>query len=407
MNMALGLLNISHALIRNTLGEDTKLLSALCKSNKINRWSRFKPFQYNAADFATVAAWRNAAKAADYGIVCPSGDNNPITAAVKAYTYQRPTSNYRRSDFRNYEHYATQPIYGMGNISFNTLQSSQAAFQWPTSATTEYNISLRDLGLHNAHKLGDCYAALVLIKGSNVYIKTSDNTLCDAQGQPLASSITLTKQELNYHSFTNGNYTYYFVASSQRYSTLGLKTSSGVFYPLPFNSTSEATGTLTISSDPGFNAQILGLGNSWVGIEDFSIYDAAYHSQQGGNYFKAINMSDFYIQVKLTSYTSQIITIADNDWLLDGTPSLVDGMTPTGFQPLNMYSNTSNMATPSVTIPANSYVILRMRIDKLWNRANGTVSPFSSQLIETIANLTLRYKNTMNVLIAAFGLTNQ
>ncbi len=407
MIMALGLTNISHTLIRNTLGENTKLLSVLCKSNKINRWSRYKPFQYNAAAFASVAAWRNAAKTVDYGIICPTGDNNPVTAAGKAYNYQKPTSNYRRADFRNYEHYATQPIYGMGNLDFNTLQSSERNFQWPVGQATDYNIGLRDLGYNNAHKLGDCYAALVLIKGSNVYVKTSDDTLCNAQGQPLASSITLTKQELNYHSFTNGNYTYYFVASSQKYATLGLKQSNGVFYPLPFNSTSEATGTLAISSDAGFNVQILGIGNSWSGIEDFSIYDAAYFPPSGGTYFKATNMSDFYIQVKLTNYLSQAITLVDNDWLLDGTPSLVDGITPTGFQPVNMYSNSSNTATPSVTLPANSYVIVRMRMDKLWNRANGTVSPFSSQLIETVANLTLRYKNTMNVLLAAFGLTNQ
>ena len=127
--MALSTTNITTSLIKNTLNATTNDVGALCISNKINHWSKWKPMRIICTTLTDELIQSN-----NYGITILKAStplqlltlieqNNNI-----GYKYLKPniSSGYRLGDFRNYNHDADVPttsfyndgdVVNIGNVS--------------------------------------------------------------------------------------------------------------------------------------------------------------------------------------------------------------------------------------------------------------------------------------------------
>lgn len=144
---ALGTTNISTTLVRNTLGEDNNDVGRLCRSSKINRFSRFKPI-YNTSPFGlSDIDFQNA----QYGIIIPS---MVAMNSNGAWSYSAPTtaSPKRLGDFRKYYHDAPIPLLQVRGTSmiispFYSSSIAAVGFQIPQapSGMGTYCLTVADL----------------------------------------------------------------------------------------------------------------------------------------------------------------------------------------------------------------------------------------------------------------------
>lgn len=109
--MALPNTGITVSLVRNTLGENKNDVGQLCTSNKINKWSFYKPITSNKliltdADFYAVNDGFTA-QSYNNAIDCWNAIINGET-----WTHQTAEAPYRLGDFRGYDHNAN-PFLGM------------------------------------------------------------------------------------------------------------------------------------------------------------------------------------------------------------------------------------------------------------------------------------------------------
>lgn len=100
---ALGTTNISTTLVRNTLGEDNNDVGLLCTSDKINRFSKYKPILHTDPHYNLVLS--GSPDNSWWGLTIPTLDQ---MNSYGNWTYDKPPSSYpkRLGDFRMYYHEA-------------------------------------------------------------------------------------------------------------------------------------------------------------------------------------------------------------------------------------------------------------------------------------------------------------
>lgn len=134
---ALGTTNISVDLVNTTIGEGSNDLRALCVSNRINKWSKYKPVVF-AGDTDLLANfnwWKTLDNFCGLSIEKHATIESLISAVENGtvWTYNHPTggaiSPYRLGDFRKYLHAATAPVeeFYTPGISYNNLSTSKVA----------------------------------------------------------------------------------------------------------------------------------------------------------------------------------------------------------------------------------------------------------------------------------------
>lgn len=153
--MALPTNNITTTLVKNTLKVNTNDVGALCKSTKINEWSKWKPIASNIASLTEEELINK-----NYGITTIKA-NTPLLllSAIEennnvGYKYNKPNggniSPYRMGDFRNYNHNAQLPIIpfyndgdveNIGNVSNNYTKSIYTL----NNLGDDYSIGVNDL----------------------------------------------------------------------------------------------------------------------------------------------------------------------------------------------------------------------------------------------------------------------
>ena len=105
--MALASSNIKISDVKTALGETTNSLKSLCTSDKINKWSLWKPIQYNSSITESIIYQKNGGFTfPKYSSVEELTDTYLDSSSDITWTYNKPTSNYRLGDFRNYDHSA-------------------------------------------------------------------------------------------------------------------------------------------------------------------------------------------------------------------------------------------------------------------------------------------------------------
>jgi hypothetical protein len=133
--MALGTTDISVSLIKATLGESSNKISELCKSSKINKWSKFKPVGLSSSQIFNLSNLSQVMKAADCGFSFELFNNimdcynSAVDLGLNADTWlynKKPNggenSPYCQGYFRQYDHNAVKPfVFDMSNaIDINT-----------------------------------------------------------------------------------------------------------------------------------------------------------------------------------------------------------------------------------------------------------------------------------------------
>ena len=188
---------VSIADVKTTLGETSNDLAALCRSDKINMWAKYKPVELNKTftsdefDFEN-RKWRDNAtwyRGADFEGVGICGIKIAHSSTLQSLTelYDKGQSNwsrvkvgstfacpYRLSDFIGYKHAATAPFKRPFVASKTNENGSVFATMMIKSLDTENELTLQEFG-----KLSEAYLGLALkdAAGRLVYFMTTDKPL--------------------------------------------------------------------------------------------------------------------------------------------------------------------------------------------------------------------------------------
>ena len=185
--------------VKTVLGETNNDLAALCRSDKINMWAKYKPVELNKPftsdefDF-TNNHWRDNAtwfKGADFEGVGICGIKIAHSSTLQSLTelYDKGLGNwervkvgstfacpYRLSDFVGYKHAATAPFKRPFVTSKTNENGSVFATMMIKNLDTENELTMQEFG-----KLSEAYLGLALkdAAGRLVYFMTTDKTLKD------------------------------------------------------------------------------------------------------------------------------------------------------------------------------------------------------------------------------------
>jgi len=381
--MALGMTNISARNVAVEIGmivpgapgnPQNIELAVLCTHSNINKWAKHKPIAspyvvMNWAEFQAECSRLN------FGLTCQTS-GNPITAGGYTWNYTRPSSKYRLGDFRGYEHYATAPVVGIGNLSINATNQPQITVM-PEMGGGTNAVNLADLPA-----LQSSYLALVIRIGSTTLVKTDNNTLANSTG------VVLNYSELA--SYPTGDYTYYLVASSVKQTTLSAAPSA-TYRPLPFATAAEASGVLKYYTS-AIEMEVSDIGNSLAGLAPIENYSPA----MGTTYLTAHAAGNFYFRARVYNQSNQAMSFSRSVVTVQGQPSLAAPFSPvsiTGYCALGgMYNNSSSTNQASITIPANGYVDIRFYVAGLWAFKNGSQGSIAAG-VTTVGSISLKYNN--------------
>lgn len=222
--------NISTTLARNTLGEDNNDVGLLCKSPKINMWSKRKPVRY-PADF--IADPNDVGKTLDHkwGLtlanfigVTPDGNDDD-----RRTVYNRPNGGssqpYRIGDFRGYNHDANIPLVIPPRSSNQPIYRQPFMISAIVSMDDPHSLTLLDFGL----RLG-CY----------VYEHGTSNFL----GSASASSDGGADVEIDLTNYVNVDYVDVFFLLTNTYKEWGWGGISTMYEPFRPES-----GLLNVNAD--------------------------------------------------------------------------------------------------------------------------------------------------------------
>ena len=183
--------------VKTTLGETSNDLAALCRSDKINMWAKYKPVELNKPftsdefDFEN-RKWRDNAtwyRGADFEGVGICGIKIAHSSTLQSLTelYDKGQSNwsrvkvgstfvcpYRLSDFIGYKHAATAPFKRPFVTSKTNENGSVFATMMIKNLDTENELTMQEFG-----KLSEAYLGLALkdAAGRLVYFMTTDKPL--------------------------------------------------------------------------------------------------------------------------------------------------------------------------------------------------------------------------------------
>lgn len=224
--------------VRAVLGETSTDLAALCKSSKINVWSKYKPIKC-ASMFSSMDGYGDIANA-PYGVTLPDVSSSP-SAAAKLYATTGngyvttgflptggTTSPYRLGDFNKYNHYATAPcsdFMGTQNAYTSDRTYSYSAIVNDYSSSGD-SISLADIG-----DFSNMYFGVAIIKGSytNATSIYSMKTATATMGSGAGIDVTI---EFTSLALSAGTYYAVPIISSEPYEENSSEV-LGSYYPCP------------------------------------------------------------------------------------------------------------------------------------------------------------------------------
>ena len=151
--------------VKTVLAETVNNLGSLCRSGKVNKWSKWKPIIY-----ATVSGiTEQILKSQNYGFTIPTFQD--IASAISStyvWAYNKPVKYNRIGDFRNYLHAAIMP-YNIIMPDYMTVGDSAIEVKLidTTASMTykAYNLKLSDM-------LPNYYFGVIIKRDSQVQIKT-------------------------------------------------------------------------------------------------------------------------------------------------------------------------------------------------------------------------------------------
>lgn len=368
--MALPNDKISTSLVGNTIGSGSRDVGTLCTHPNINKWSKWKPVRRNNVTGITYTDLQ----AVNYGLVVPTSSTTPEEAITKEYAYNRPRGGifnemYRLGDFRNYNHEAISPTYGIGDVVvYPTLQTNIKIGLPFNVAGSDLIIGIEELGV-----IKDCYLGIKMTQLGNTYYKTAETTISENGGV-----IEWDNTEPPFDGNNPLGYDYIFFATPTRYSEPTDNIPS-VFYPLPFTSQSEATGLIKIyrnSTAVRYVAQQI--GNYHNQLSPISNYE--YQLGGSNTYYKLTSSSgSFFIEFQLINNNSSDTVLNAFNFYGNYYPTFANNTNnPTGRERMTVYQrvgSTYTLISSNFTIPANSTINIVFGLSNWLGRYGGESYP--------------------------------
>ena len=315
----LGTTNISTTLVGTTLGTSVRAVAQLCTHVNVNRWSKYKPIEFNKNGGLTYNDYVNAS----FGI------NISKITNIKSNTnweYVKPNSYGKRlGDFRNYYHDAPIPFLqkqgtsktinrfsgGSNNIVFDILQAPTGYSDYVLNVS-----NLAPVGGDNV-LLDNYYLACAIYNSSNVLvgiyysyskIKYSSGIGSDMNGASivLTSGSTFNSNDTPIEEYQPGNYTMYLYICNQ---DKGTYINPRKYWPIYHTTTYPNSISLNILSLSNIvEITTLGIrptGGSWVDNDDsFLVGDISAYTR--GTFY------DFHAKFTFTNLTGSTIYIPAN-----------------------------------------------------------------------------------------------
>lgn len=372
--MALGTTNISTTLVGTTLGTSSRDVGTLCTHSAINKWSKWKPIRLNKVTGITESDLATA----DYGLIPTASSTNYANVVSSKWAYNQPRGGdynepYRLGDFRNYDHGAPAicgiPASEKANRTFANIK--QIGISVNVSGTS-LRIGLSDfLGA-----IGAYYFGVIIVDGSSKYIKTASADLANS-GYTL--DLDLEQAPFNTDKVVELNY----ILANASKGLTNLDFAGTISYlPLPTSDTVVNKTSLTITSGLGLTVELMGIGLTTSVNDNISTYTTI-------PYVSFPTSGALYTKLKLTNTTNEDVVIPSGTWQMTANPSYFG--TNTNKHNATLYNNSGTVIT-SVTVPANSYVVVVVGRDNLLNM-NGTMQGTPTPPITQISDIGVWYNN--------------
>ncbi|HPB85633.1 MAG TPA: hypothetical protein PLR63_07585 [Paludibacteraceae bacterium] len=166
---ALPTTGITTSMVAKAIGEGSNDVGTLCKSTKINKWSKWKPVSIAKVTGITGSDLQSA----NYGLSIPAADSDDGTYLSQTWGYIKPTgganSPYRIGDFRTYEHASVLP--------FKLIMPNYIAVG---SSGVVAKITFPSISANNVdgkYFFGDKYFGVLIKEGTQLQYKTATTTI--------------------------------------------------------------------------------------------------------------------------------------------------------------------------------------------------------------------------------------
>ena len=377
--MALPDSNISVAMVKAELGASTNDVGQLCIHPNINKWSKWKPVQFNSINPITQAQLASI----NFGITPPTPLTDYTLVMDVKWGYSKPTgglsSPYRLTDFINYDKTAEPIAYVQEELYIDkSIITSREISLLMNISGTDFLIGLSDF----IGDVGAYYYGAVIEERTNRYIITSDKTLANG-----GSSFTLDFTQAPFDTLRE-DYTIRHLLISRPSTTIQTLGSFGAAYYMPIPTADGAVNftEMTVSTTPSNEIDMsfthVGLNQlANLPISNYQSIDGPSMQTSGALYLKAQlkNNSD---STKVFQYPNEI------------------GISPTYFGdtyrgPIQIYYQGVLQTLTQISIPPSTTIELVMGNTNLINRQNNNIaSPPAGIEIFPVINL---YRNNYRI----------
>lgn len=355
-------------------------LNAVCSYSGLNKWARYKPVAWETLKGLTKANGHPTPltlaelQSVSYGLTLPTSSTTPAQAAAKTFGYTPPTASdwCRISDFLNCNEGITFSGYNHAALAPARRGSFNSAMTFPIFSSSTISRGLIVSATGNTHTLAlddltiisGCYLAFCWKDGVTTYIKTAADTITDG-------GIDITLEDTDFPNVATGGsatYTYYLCLCTTSHTSR--TTASGkTYYPLPFDSASYATGTITVTKAWPFEPVTIEFGEresmvqaytynrttqtwGWSGM-GFYVYQMPSTGSDMNSYCRVNSNGDLYIRVKLVNSTDTELTYPASGTTAVWTSTLASNSTAAGAErSCYVYNADGASSTHSVTVAA-------------------------------------------------------
>lgn len=357
--MALGTTNISTTLVANTIGVGSNDVGTLCTSNKINKWSKWKPVRYNTLTGITSEQL----SFTNYGlnVITYTSFNNLIDAvrgSLNTWNYLQPrgmlthSEPFRIGDFRNYSHDVINPVHqdivpSVDNPVYKDIYNIlDCGLIIEPSTTTQ--ISLSDINVSNY--LSNCYFAVALLKQGATY---TGNWLSTST---VLGSATTVNVDVPINNLSAGTYQLFYFFIDVAKPTISSEIASTWYIPLelPIKTVVIANTSYTValtgtSNGISVNYSVTITNNSTINTKHFTgvLLTSVYDNYVTGDALESDEIAN--VLTYPNGSTSGTITIPPSTTITikGAVTALLDIDTRGGY--LRFTSNDGNLFTGDIT----------------------------------------------------------
>lgn len=363
---------VTTTLVKNVLGENSNNVGVLCKSLKINKWSKHKPVKFTQDNVDSFPEWWKA-NDGNCGLTIPQITNlADLDTRIITWEYNPPTGGaaapFRIGDFRGYYHEAVPPIRTAlsGDIEVNKLVGEWHQFDFIINRSMAEQLALSDF---NKSPIGDCYVTVQCVSDTHTFFQSANSQSAPTTNIKVkdgGSSIYVRKSDLR-----DGKvYKLRFFLSSV---ALNMATISlGTNYIIPSDSANRTGGiSMHVSTEALVNFTINGIAPTL----DTKIYrpysDIAYRPGMGQG-MKMKTYGDIFVKVTATGKDGNGATLSGSQFRVTAQPSFVDTKSTIGLEGL-LYDSTKKKVS-SLSVPAGGSVVFYLELSQILARnASGLI----------------------------------